>query len=527
MLERITGFKGAIPRMNARLLPSGYATVARNTRLESGALDPMQDAEDVATLGAEARTIYRFNGQWLSWMDVVDAVPGPVAADRLYITGDGSPKLFQGGTSYDLALNPPADAPSIATTGELQSDDPEAETILYVYTFVTGFGEESPPSPASRPIYYGDGTVVTVSGFSQPQADRNVSKMRVYRSQTDLAGATTLYFVKEISINSVSFVHDLANDPMQEPINSVDYDQPPADMVGIVSMPNGMMAAFSGKQVLFCEPYIPHAWPEKYRLLVSHDVVGLVALGSSLIVLTTGTPYIMQGTHPENMTQTQLESELPCLSKRGIVDLGYQAVFPSIEGFVQIGPDGSAQVISRQIFSISDWRELNPTSITATNYNGRYMFSWAAPVGGERSLGFIDITGDRPFYAAADASCAGFWRDLTTGYVHYLAGNDTGAQVKRWDAGSPLTQVWRTGKLYYPSITSFGVIMIDADGGGTTPELTYRIYADGALFAIGSAVNEAARLPNNLSQNYEIEIETNMSVSMIQMAGDFNELMGG
>ncbi|MGL1400235.1 hypothetical protein ACSTI4_24935, partial [Vibrio parahaemolyticus] len=76
------------------------------------------------------------------------------------------------------------------------------------------------------------------------------------------------------------------------------YNPPPAGLRGLTAMPNGMMAAFDGKDLYFCEPYLPHAWPASYTLTTDFPIVGLGAFGTSLVVMTTGNLYLVSGTAP-------------------------------------------------------------------------------------------------------------------------------------------------------------------------------------------------------------------------------------
>ena len=38
-----------------------------------------------------------------------------------------------------------------------------------------------------------------------------------------------------------------------------------------------------------CEPYLPYAWPEKYRLTTEHDIVAIAAIDTTLVIGTKDT----------------------------------------------------------------------------------------------------------------------------------------------------------------------------------------------------------------------------------------------
>ena len=251
-----------------------YAQTALNTRLERGTIEPIKTPRQEATLGSSAGTIYKHNGAWLSWPSLVDVVPGPVVTDRLYYTGDGAPKMRDSGTVYGLALPAPTAAPTLAALSAVNAA--HVETILYAYTFVTSFGEESQPSPATT-MQWSSGVVVRLTGFTAAPAGRAITLMRIYRSETSAAGVTDLYFVAEVAAATTTYDHDIAAKPIAEPLPSTDYDPPISSLEGIIALPSGMMVAFQGKDIWFCEPYQPHAWPAKYSLTVDFQIVGLAA----------------------------------------------------------------------------------------------------------------------------------------------------------------------------------------------------------------------------------------------------------
>jgi hypothetical protein len=526
MKIRIADFKGEIPRRHPRLLPMEYAQEARNTRLDDGTIAPVRQKALVTTLAADAGTIFYHKDAWFSFPGDVDVVPGPVAQDRLYLTGDGVPKMRVAGVTYPLALPAPASAPTATMSGT--PDDEIASFVVYAYTFVTQFDEESAPSPTTNAFLWSAGNIVTLSGFAAAPAGRGVNRIRIYRSQTSGLGVTDLYFVDEIPIANTSYAHDLAERPLQEVLPSADFDPPPATMAGLVSLPNGMMAAFDGKEVLFSEPFRPHAWPEKYRLTVDRDIVGLAAFGTTLAILTTATPYVAQGTAPENMVMEKMERDLPCVSKQGIVDMGYAAVYPSAEGLVIIS-GSSAEIVSRNLFTTEQWKALNPSSFKAEQYEGRYFYAHT-PVGGSaQAMGIIDITGAQPYYIETDETPISMTRDPETGALYMLM---TPRQIHRWDApGAVLKpQVWRSRLIQLVSPASYAGILVETDEAigtiptGAAPNLT-RIYADGVLVRELATVNEPARLPGGFrSRKWQIEIVGYVPVTGISMAQSYDEL---
>lgn len=522
MLIRMGDFKGQIPRVHPRLIPDQFAQVATNTKLNNGAIGPLRASTLTHTFLSSVRSFVLHASTWRGWSSVVNAVQGPVAQDRLYVTGDGSPKMIVGATVYPLGIATPSAAPTVTLVGT--ADTATAETILYCYTFVSSLGEESAPSPASAPLLWSGDLSVIVSGFLPAPTGRAITHYRLYRSQTSALGITDFYLVAEFPVSDLSYTHTLSLAPLQEALPTNDYDPPVADLSGIISMPNGMMAAFAGRRVYFCEPFIPHAWPDKYSLTVDFEIVGLAAFGSTLAILTTGQPYVAQGTHPENMQMEKVEQNLPCVSARGIVDMGYQAIYPSTEGLVAISSQG-AQIISKALWTREQWNALTPSSFIAGHYDGRYVFSHVQA--DTRAIGVVDVSGDQPFFIASSQAAAAVWNDIRTGSLYLLTGTDTGTQVVKWDSGTHLTQTWRSKLFHLQEPVNFGAILIEGDQIATPVSFTARVYADGILRRTLTDFNKPARLPSGfLADRWEVEIEGNLSVTSISFAGTIEELAG-
>lgn len=517
---RITPFGGETPKIDASLLQNGSAQRALDIKLEEGTLLPIRQPRVVEQLTSSAMTIYLNGDDWLSWPAVVNVAPAPIAEDRLYVTGDGAPKIIAGDVTYPLAVPAPSRA-LIASLGAGTVNPDQSQTILYTYTWVTTLDEESEPAPLSNELLWSQGINVTLTGFIAPPAGRPIDRMRIYRSQTGALGDTLLYLIKERAVSTASFVDISGDNPIQEQLPSLDYNQPPAGLSGLVAMPNGMMAGFVGKRLYFCEPYRPHAWPEKYILTTDYEIVGLGVFGSAVAVMTVGQPYIVAGTAPDTMTMERIEVNLPCVSARGIVDLGYSIAYPSPEGLVTIGT-GGAQLVSRALISRDQWQKLKPASFVAGSFAGRYMAAYTA--GAVTSVLIIDLTGEQPFITYASDHATAMFNDIATGSLYYVRG----AQILEWDAidSPPGSYTWRSKRFVHGGHINYGVFQADADPlDGAAPAFTARLYADGALKATVTRPNDVCRLPSGfLARVWEVELVSNMKVRAIALASSPSEL---
>lgn len=565
---KLTGYTGALPKLTPRLLAPNAAQYAENCRLEDGALTPIRAPHAVATVDGitgQIKTIYKHQNEWLSWATEVNAAPGPVADDRLYYTGDGKPKMRIDDDIYDLAVPYPTTAPVGTLDGTL--DEADVTTLLYVYTWVTEFGEESQASPVSNEVAWSPGLNITLSGFEPVPSSRNITRQRIYRSQSSLQHGTSLYFIVERDATSNNYLDPVGLNDISEPLPTPPYSPPPDTMAGLIALPNGMLAAFNGKELLFCEPYILHAWPEAYILTTDYNIVALGAFGNTIIVATEGTPYIVSGTHPSNMIMNKLELNLPCINSRGVVDLGYSVAYPSHDGLVIVDTSG-ARVISDTVMTRDQWKQLGPGSLVASQAGGRYFASYAfvdknsVP---RKGSFMMDLTGEFPYLITTSHKTEACFYDIATGALFILKGTT----VYEWDNPTAMPEYfnWKSKEFVMPAPTNFGAFMLEGEensdtlgniisyneqffnlpsiGGefagaalneydingdmlltaGIVLSFQAFIYADKKQIAQISKQNQMVRLPSGfLARIWEIEIIGNLRVGEVIMAGTGAEM---
>lgn len=577
---RLIGFSGEVPRLQPRQLADAASTHAENVRLDSGGLVPIRKAKHVHTFtGATPGTIksiYLHQSTWHAWTTRVNAAPGPIAADRLYYTGDGKPKMRVGGTTYDLAIPQPGAALTAAASG---SGSGSAWTRLYTYTWVTDLGEESEPAALSNAINWQSGQSVTLSGFPTAPTGRGITKQRIYRSQTTDAGSTDLYLIAERSVTTANYTDAIPVDRIAEPIPSMHFNAPPDDLEGLIALPNGIMAAFVGKKVYFSEPWQPHAWPEKYILTTDYNVVALGAFGSNVIVCTTGQPYIISGTHPESMVMEKVELGLPCTNAAGLVDMGVTVAYPSHEGLVTIDSNGP-NIASDVLMSREDWLMLNPSTFIAGSRGRQYFASYHyIDNNSEEQKGtlIIDMSGIQPFVKRASFHSSAMHSDIQTGALFYL----DGINVYEYDARLQPNEemIWRSKPWVMSSHANpFAVMQVDTvdteseeeelafeamredlldendsmlangiNGGFNMAPLnssaingddlniipqsrycTVRLFADGKQVATIHQFNRPVRLPAGFKGRiWQMEVTGNTGISQIVMANSMYELKAG
>jgi hypothetical protein len=162
---RIAGFSGLVPRAAKQLLAPNQAQVATNCNLTSGDLRPRNGPLLIfaPVITNDILAMFRMekdgNEKWLAWDKDVDVARSPIAGNtsrRFYYTGDGEPRVSDYDTAtagvgpypaacYVLGVTPPITALTASPSGGVGA----TVSRDYVYTFVTQWGEESAPSPAS------------------------------------------------------------------------------------------------------------------------------------------------------------------------------------------------------------------------------------------------------------------------------------------------------------------------------------------------------------------------------------------
>ncbi len=573
-------FIGEQPRIVPRQMPERAAQSAINTRLDDGALtpirQPLEEHDPSPSDWSTYQTIHKHDGTWYGWSGIVHAARGPVASDRLYFTGDGVPKVKISGTDYDLAV-PAATAALTATLDGSGTGD--VITRIYVYTFVTGDGEESEPNAVSNEINWQNGNTVTLSGFQAAPAGRNITNQRIYRSQTGQTG-TFFYLVADRSASASDFDDTIAVDDFQEILPSQDWNTPPDTLSGLTALPNGMMAAFDGQKLYFCEPYHPHAYPEKYILTVDYDIVAIEAAGPILVVMTEGNPYVVTGSAPEAMQSTKLEYNAPCINARGVVGLGYAVAYPSHDGLVLIDAGGGVRYATEAIFKREDWLEHSPSTINAAQLSGRYVafYDTTNAVGAALTGAMIIDTGGDGFLIRNGTKAVASFFDITTSNLFYLD-PATGLVMELDAAAAPRENLyWKSKQFSYPLPVGFAGVVIDADetlsvqevdniatrnaaiiaanqvaiaagpingdlnshainstrvnGDDLTPlvadraeAMTATVYADGVAIATITETNKMKRLPGDrTARNWEVDVFGSVQVLRIAMASTIDEL---
>lgn len=393
----------------------------------------------------------------------------------------------------------------------------------YVSTFVrvyNGWEEESAPSLVALVDAY-DGQSVSISALeSAPTGSHNITHRRIYRTSTGSQG-TNYYFVAQIPVANTTYTDILKGESLGEAIPSLEWTEPPAGLEGIVSIPNGAYAAFKGKNIYFCEPFIPHAWPEKYIQTVEYDIVGLAVLGTNVLVLTKGTPSIIQGTDPANMAMTRLDIEQSCVSRRSICRFGNGVAYASPDGLIYVDSGGS-NILTAPFVAKKEWNELlSPTSLHGYEHDGRYY-------GFHSTGGFIlDPADTSGALTVHDVICDAAFSDLLTDTL-YIVSTTTqtytaASTVYSFGTGSALDYTWKSKFLQLPYEDNLGAAQVIAQ---SYDDLEFKYWADGVLKLTKTVTSSLPfRLPSGFRGRFvEFQLAGTDFVNQVHIAKSVTEL---
>lgn len=473
--------RGLAPRIDPLQLSDTMAQVATNTRLDRFTLEPWRDIADVQAAILDVKTIFQYNGVWETADEIQHVVPSIVENDilnRLYLSDSEYPKIRSGAAVYRLGVPPPDSVITavVDTVGDT-SNPLSVLNVSYLCSFVDAWGAEGTVFTPSITAEVGTGFQVTLTLPGAPTPPNGAGNwnlgpgalVRIYRSNTGASGGI-FQFLANVPFGTGSFIDTATADQLGTLTPQLDWDEPPNDdtsfnpngpLQGLIEIPNGVLAGYTGNTVCFSEPFVPTAWPVRYRITQTPQIVGLVATIEGVLVVTDGLPYQIIGHTPAAMTPIMLASDQACMSSRSLVDMGDFAIYASPDGLISSDP--GLPVITADYVDRDRWIEkYQPDTIRAAKYEGMYIAFYGDvddatgfifdPRQADRGL--IDITGkvDAFFYdGKTDTLYVGYKQDVTTW------------RIGVFNAGAPLTYTWTSKKFMHPYDTTFFVGRVQAD----------------------------------------------------------------
>jgi hypothetical protein len=486
-------FGGMIPILDDRALPDQFASNSENCALYGQVLQGFNIPNTVHTMAAPHKQYaFRVPNDYTktqlydpsTWMEFVhpdtSVIHTPTVEDqfdRYYWVEPGKPPQYNtadrirlGQPAYLLGVTTPSVAPGVTSSGGSGS---VFVARSYVYTWVSAYGEEGPPSPYTLWNGQEDDTwyITLTPPTTQEKVGRPLTNTNIYRTITSTNGVATYFYIGQIPIDQTTFTDGWADDIISgnAQLQSTDWGKPPATLQGMVSMPNGIIIGWDGTDVWFCEPYRPHAWPSAYGLTVDYNVVGVGVYGQSGVLCTESEPHVVTGNHPAVMTMQKINVIEPCLS-RGSIVAGTQGVYyASPNGLALVNPAG-VSLITKAIIGTRTWQQLvDPYGLRAVRYSGVYMaFDCSTDL--NQFGGIIDPTDQRVAFCRlstkvpADNVLVDVWSGrfivMSGGVIYEFDPPDTAQQI---------VYSWKSKRFHTKKKTNFGVVKVYFDGLAATP----------------------------------------------------------
>lgn len=477
----------------------------------------------------------------------VTNIPAVRVSSSAYPANIGS-VVYNANQTFTIVTNPGDSATNTWVTAEVASNQVDRS---YLLTYVNGYEEEGPPSKPTAIISVTPGTPVTLdlSAIKNSAATLNkptdgpwITKLRIYRTDAlgafrllqtnqDATGAVPAYEIAISPSMPDKFVDSALDAVQAEPLSTEGWLPPTNDLKGITALPNGVMVGFrqsssTGKTVCASVPFFPYAWPLSYRINTESFIVGLAPTATGLVVLTDAMPYVITGTDPASWSAVKLEAQEPCLSKRSIVDMGDYAMYASPNGLIAINGAEVKNALAN-IMTREQWQDYNPSSITGSFYNGRYVGSYVS--GSVRNTFVYEpATGN---FIDVELDLRALWNDQKTGKLWVL---DPSGNLREWNAGGDMTYTWKSKLFTLPRPWNFASMQVLIED--YTKATTVQVYVSETripLFRDAQGVsvpkplvdNSPFRLPSGyMSSIYQIELKGTGRVRAVGIATAVDEL---
>lgn len=585
---KINAFGGMVPATDDRLLPDQAAVLSQDAYLYNGQLVGMVSPKYVRDMtNAGYGKAYRIPNNYYDathiedavWMEFAsidtDVLRSPVvddSFDRYYWASpleapqvNSLARIEASSASYNLGVIQPDTAPTISSiSGGVGANESRA----YVVTWVSAFDEEGPPS---LPVL-DTGKIDATWNLSLPTAaagditDYNLATTRIYRTVAS-GGSTSYFYVGEVPIATTTYADSALSAVVSanETLASTGWTPPPADLVGFVTMPNGMIAGWKGNELWFCEPYRPHAWPAAYTNTVEYPIVGLGVTNQTLVICTAGYPMVATGIHPDSISLSKLASFEPCMSRGSILSAPEGVYYASPNGLVLVA-NGVASLVTEGLVAKDEWNNLATVStLRATRLGNAYYAFGSSRSGFAQTDAFVEAMVQQDDFAG---SYSGILVDPTNQRVAFsvLTSENITANVfnDAW-SGEPLliredkiyrldladltsardTVLWRSKIFQAPDKKNFQALRVYFEIPAWAPTQNpvrntaepqtlaadqyglVRIYADDRLVCTRElrTSGELMRLPSGFKADYwQIEFESVVKINSVQMATSVKEL---
>lgn len=463
---------GAAPTLTVPAAPSlDGATIAARFHYEYAGVKYQEAAITLATVAP--------NAKWTATPPAKAAAPATpaqaFAVIRLTATDNATRDVLLDAYSVNSAFSAPGDwtlalaqdgaGPgfTLALTAAPAGDK---ETRAYVYTYVNTYGEEGPPSPpavitaqAALPVTVGTVRDALAADYAP------IKEIRVYRTPSG-SEVADYFYVAAITVLSASgsafaLVDTVAAAGLNEPLSSTDCYAPNPALVGLTSLPNGILMAWKGNELHFSDAYKPWSWPPRYVKTFSHNIVGALARGSGALITTMGKPFFISGVSPDSMTESKINAAQAGVSKWAVAEIDGLAAYASNDGIVVIDGTQATLGYSEQFFTRDVWRARYGAGLASMRF--AVWDGWLAVYSSVAAFTPFLIRLDEAKGSMTDipgmvAACS-FVSPLSDQF-YYARSN----QLWQFAGGSDATASWRSREIVLNGPVNFGIAQAVCEG---------------------------------------------------------------
>ncbi len=364
------------------------------------------------------------------------------------------------------------------------------DSVSYVYTYITSWGEEGSPSDPTDVYDIVDNQYVELGNFQTTvPSGHGIVGYRIYRTSTGsvetnyqlvteiLTGSSPDYITPaEVAANgdiwndrdSTTLELTLAED-LGETIVTDNYDIPPNDLKGLLPMPNGVSAGFRDREIYLSEPFLNYAYPADYIFTTRYDIKAIASYGTTIVIGTEGYPYKLNGYDPQAASLEVQVDKQSCLFSRAMVSGDNFVLYPSPDGLYMIGDNRKGNV-ANNLFTKEQWRSLLTASadydktIIAFLYDNKYYAFFE----GTNDGFIIDFDSQIPSYVTfslnSTYSVYGGYVDLEDDTLYLLVKIGSTYYIKSWEGSSStyLSYTWKS-KVNVTPYTFFSCMKVNGD----------------------------------------------------------------
>lgn len=386
-------FLGEVPKMPEYDVPFNMATSTMDVDLRDGSIRAWRDTTVVFRV-EDGNSMFPHGCNYLVWDGCVSAAASTINANKILLVGrrDYAEQLRIEGNVKNytrLGLPSPTAAPSVSSN--LTEHKEHSYPTRYVTTFVNIYGQEGPPSPASKEVLIDDeqGVSVIVGDLpSSPGSEYKVAAINIYRLtqpyregnddaplQTD--GVWLLAATVKIGVRDHIDRKKMVN--LSHPLMTQEFREPPLGLQQIQAIPGtNTFVGFRGHMVYFSENNRYWNWPSTFDMTLDRTIKHIQVLDGVLLVTTTGAPYIISDLDKCEKRVCRPVVEFPignvgdisCDQLSGSVVTPFGMVYPTVDGLALFGSKGDFGLLTKDYFSTKQWEQLRPDTAKLAYWSG-------------------------------------------------------------------------------------------------------------------------------------------------------------